>query len=225
MDFQSLSKESQNLIKNNNNDNSRAEDNSKLKSGNVRLLNDSKESRSLLKKSDQSDSIVEEKENPCDKSISSHHSADSTTYLINCTSCFKTTNPQPQSTVNKPGKLKNPRIIISPISSSAENNNNNNNQSLITSGKTKTTSLTKVKKKRTHAQFLIKFHKFSLRTNPANRFSYCHPSKSVTSPNSKRLVESSGSVSSPMNQRCCLSVSVVPSDKHNAKSNKRRNVS
>ncbi len=75
-------------------------------------------------------------------------------------------------------------------------------------------SHTKSKYKR---QFSIKFHPFSFRlTNP-----FGNHLKTLDNISSKALIDTS---TKTMNQRCCLSVSVVqPSDKHGSKSKKKNN--
>lgn len=142
----------------------------------------------------------------------SDHNINSTAYLINCTNCFSRSRRKSKKISSNKPKLNNPRIVISPTSSCE------NNQNIVSLE----TSLKKVKKKKkSQTQFLIKFHKFSLKSPSSN-----NTNKSIT-----RCQNSVSNINlaqnTPMNQRCCLSVSVVPSDKHNSKStnSKKKNVS
>ena len=131
--------------------------------------------------------------------------------MINCTNCFSPNRPH-RKPPKKPSPpfSSNPRIVVSPTAGGRSR-----------LGKT---SLSKVQKpKKSSAQFLIKFHQFSLRSPfclNANKSNSNDRNSSIKSQNS--LSQVTVNKGSPMNQRCCLSVSVVPSDKHNAK---RRNVS
>lgn len=147
----------------------------------------------------------------------------STAYLINCTNCFSLNRQKSRKSLKKKSQAinkANPRIVVSSSTSIGGNNNKN--------------ILNKVQKRPTKSQtqFLIKFHQFSLRTPFCTNSQKSANSKSSGTLASRHSQNSlahnnintvnNNNASSPMNQRCCLSVSVVPSDKHNAK---RRHVS
>ena len=63
-------------------------------------------------------------------------------------------------------------------------------------------------------QFIIKFHPFSLKSLPLERKTLFKHKKAATQSSKKLKV---------MSKRCCLSVSVVPSDKRNGKKNAKKN--
>lgn len=152
----------------------------------------------------------------------------STAYLINCTSCFSLNRRRKSLKKSKAiiGNKAKPRIVQS---SSASNSGTN--------GKNHLNKVHKPKKAQT--QFLIKFHQFSLRSpfctnsrksasskssggGAAGVLATQHSHTSLARINTvNKFNNQNNETGSPMNQRCCLSVSVVPSDKHNAK---RRNV-
>lgn len=153
----------------------------------------------------------------------------STAYLINCTNCFSLNRQKSRKSLKKKSQAinkANPRIAVS--------------SSTSISGTKSKNILNKVRKQKpnkSQAQFLIKFHQFSLRSpfctnsqKPTNSKSSGggtlasrHNQNSLAYNNITTVNNNNNNnASSPMNQRCCLSVSVVPSDKHNAK---RRHVS
>jgi hypothetical protein len=151
------------------------------------------------------------KSKPTDNNTSTYSSASSSlsdtaqhqysTYLINCTGCFHKCNTKRQPKQAK--RAANPRIVISPTSSCE---NNQNTISLEKNLKKVQKNTTKNNKKLSQTQLLIKFHQFSL--------------KSPGPQSNSNLAGASGSTT--MSQRCCLSVSVVPSDKNSNSKNKNK---
>ncbi len=121
-------------------------------------------------------------------------------HLINCTGCFNRCNNRKKPHKQIPKRTPNPRIIISPTSSC--DNNQNSVENILKKVKKAPTRLSQT-------QLLIKFHHFSLRS-PGPQSSSSLPSTSGNT---------------AMSQRCCLSVSVVPSDKQRSKSKNRADVS
>jgi len=157
------------------------------------------------------------KSKPTDNNTSTYSSASSSlsdtdtaqhqysTYLINCTGCFHKCNTKRQPKQAK--RAANPRIVISPTSSCE---NNQNTISLEKNLKKVQKNTAKNSKKKnsslSQTQLLIKFHQFSL--------------KSPGPQSNSNLAGASGSTA--MSQRCCLSVSVVPSDKNSNSKNKNK---
>lgn len=73
-------------------------------------------------------------------------------------------------------------------------------------------------------QFFIKFHPFSFKLPNSNIFLVNSNNKQSTKQQAKSKTSESLQTDNPkMNQRCCLSVSVVPSEKQNSNKKKSKN--
>lgn len=159
-------------------------------------------------------------------SISSNNQA--TTININCTGCSANRNTDTNANNKPKDKAKHKKegttesVLLndsnkntSNLNSSAKNlhRSNSTNTPLVNNT---TNNCNKAKKAKYSTQFSIRFHPFSFKL-PAS-------SETALSPNRRSFVKNQ-----QMSQRCCLSVSVVPSDKHKHggkhKSSKKNNVS
>jgi len=129
--------------------------------------------------------------------------------LINCTSCISKTTP---TTTTKAKIISDKKLINNTRNSkncsiNNNNNNNNNTKTLISSNSIK-------KKPKYITQFSIRFHKFSLRSS----------SFSALTRNKNFLKRSAlDNNTNNMNQRCCLSVSVVPFERLYGNNNNNNN--
>ena len=159
-------------------------------------------------------------------SISSNNQA--TTININCTGC--SANRKTDTNANNKAKNKVKHKNEETTESVLLNDTNKNTSNLDSSAKNlhrsnstnsplvnnTANNCNKAKKAKYSTQFSIRFHPFSFKL-PAS-------SETALSPNRRSFVKNQ-----QMSQRCCLSVSVVPSDKHKHggkhKSSKKNNVS